>query len=259
MVHLDNHISKAKWCCDTKDGNSWFGDQDFDAEKWRRGWRFMANHTKSWPALASIGMRNELRSPDNNASLKSSSYNWSTWYDNMAPCAKDIHAENPKVIVFFSGLGFDTDLSAVTAGKDLGKGKKFRKEDFVEGKIALELHNYQNNVKDCAAIKGGMLWNGWYAHNSSNPLVLPVVMTEFGFLQNNQTAASVYATCLKDFFVKEKAGWMYWVLAGSYYNKQGKKDSDEAWGLLNHDWSDWRAPGVMKDHFGPMVEGTLRG
>jgi hypothetical protein len=47
MVHLDNHISKAKWCCDTNDGNSWFGDREFDAEKWRRAWGYMANHVSS--------------------------------------------------------------------------------------------------------------------------------------------------------------------------------------------------------------------
>ncbi|KAG4216890.1 hypothetical protein PC116_g34629 [Phytophthora cactorum] len=29
FVHLDNHMSKAAWCCSTNDGNSWFGDRDF--------------------------------------------------------------------------------------------------------------------------------------------------------------------------------------------------------------------------------------
>jgi hypothetical protein len=24
-VHLDNHISKAMWCCGADDGNAWFG------------------------------------------------------------------------------------------------------------------------------------------------------------------------------------------------------------------------------------------
>lgn len=24
-VHLDNHISKAMWCCGASDGNAWFG------------------------------------------------------------------------------------------------------------------------------------------------------------------------------------------------------------------------------------------
>jgi hypothetical protein len=24
-VHLDNHVSKAQWCCGADDGNAWFG------------------------------------------------------------------------------------------------------------------------------------------------------------------------------------------------------------------------------------------
>jgi hypothetical protein len=175
-------------------------------------------------------MRNELRSPDKNTSLKAASYNWSDWYTNVKSCAQRIQEMNPKAIVFFSGLGFDTDLSAVTAQKDLGNGKKFLKQDFLPGKIALELHNYQNTAKDCNAITSGMYRNGWNALNAANPLVLPVVMTEFGFQQNSTTAKSVYAQCLKGFFEKEKAGWTYWVLAGSYYIRSGKKDLDETWG-----------------------------
>jgi len=44
MVHLDNHISRAEWCCNTRDGNSWFGDTYYDTAKWKRGWKYMANH-----------------------------------------------------------------------------------------------------------------------------------------------------------------------------------------------------------------------
>jgi hypothetical protein len=29
-VHLDNHISKAMWCCGNDDGNAWFGDTYFN-------------------------------------------------------------------------------------------------------------------------------------------------------------------------------------------------------------------------------------
>ncbi|KAE9972155.1 hypothetical protein BLS_004157 [Venturia inaequalis] len=232
MIHLDNHISKAKWCCNSQDNNSWFGDREFDADKWRRAWGYMANYTKSWQALASIGMRNELRSPDSNSSLKAKSYNWSDWYTNMKSCAQRIQQANPNVIVFFSGFNFDLDLSAVTAQKDLGGGKRFRKEDFLPGKIALELHNYQNSAKDCNAITGGLYRSGWNALNVKNPLVLPVVMTEFGFQQNMATARSPYAQCLKGFFEKERAGWMYWALSGSYYIRSGKKDFDETWGEL---------------------------
>lgn len=43
-VHLDNHMSKGKWCCGGGDGNTWFGDTDFNVPNWRRGLEFMADH-----------------------------------------------------------------------------------------------------------------------------------------------------------------------------------------------------------------------
>lgn len=62
-VHLDNHVSKAEWCCGTDDGNAWFGgectqlksqcktsqvdisaDKYFDPAKWMRGLGYMAQH-----------------------------------------------------------------------------------------------------------------------------------------------------------------------------------------------------------------------
>lgn len=43
-VHLDNHVSKAIWCCGGSDGNAWFGDTHFDVSKWIRGWKYIARH-----------------------------------------------------------------------------------------------------------------------------------------------------------------------------------------------------------------------
>jgi hypothetical protein len=226
-----------------------------------------------------VGLRNELRSPDNNPTLKSKAYKWSDWYDFVKSCAAGISSANPQLLIFLSGLGFDTDLSPIPTGGDLGNGKIFRKTDFAKDKVVLELHNYQNKVNDCSSIRGGMIKGGWNALNASNPTVknvFPVVMTEFGFEQDSKTAATVYATCLKDFFIANQAGWMYWVLAGSYYNRQNKHDSDEKWGefrlaicpmpliqvspgMLSHDWSDWRSPSVIKTYFKPMIQGTMNG
>ena len=46
-VHLDNHMSRATWCCGTGDLNAWFGDTEFDVAKWIRGWKYIAAHV-SW-------------------------------------------------------------------------------------------------------------------------------------------------------------------------------------------------------------------
>lgn len=47
IIHLDNHVSKAFWCCGDNDGNGWFGERFFDVENWKRGLAFMAKHVSS--------------------------------------------------------------------------------------------------------------------------------------------------------------------------------------------------------------------
>jgi endoglucanase len=46
IVHLDNHVSKAFWCCGENDGNGWFGEKYFDVKKWIRGWSFISSHVR---------------------------------------------------------------------------------------------------------------------------------------------------------------------------------------------------------------------
>lgn len=43
-IVLDNHVSKAQWCCTPLDGNSWWGDTFFSTANWTRGLSYMANH-----------------------------------------------------------------------------------------------------------------------------------------------------------------------------------------------------------------------
>jgi endoglucanase len=44
IIHLDNHMSKAFWCCADNDENGWFGSKYFNVENWKRGLAFMAKH-----------------------------------------------------------------------------------------------------------------------------------------------------------------------------------------------------------------------
>lgn len=45
-VHLDNHMSKAEWCCSFTDGNGWFGDTYFNVDNWKRSLTYMATHVR---------------------------------------------------------------------------------------------------------------------------------------------------------------------------------------------------------------------
>ncbi|GAB1217442.1 hypothetical protein ATERTT37_006681 [Aspergillus terreus] len=232
-VHLDNHISKAMWCCSTTDGNAWFGDTYFDVPKWMRGLEYMVSHAKSWPNFVSIGLRNELRQP---ATANSEyPYNWGTWYTQMTTAAKRVNAANPNALIFLSGLNYDTTLSPIPTASDLGNGVKFRLSDFAfASKLVMEIHNYETGATSCSALSSA-LWNaGLKALNSSDPSIvnsMPVVLTEFGFLQDSTTWKNVYASCLRTWIPEQHVGWMTWVIAGSYYIRQGNQDMDETWVL----------------------------
>ena len=185
----------------------------------------------------SMGLRNELRPPDDDPALLSKSYGWSDWYTNMVAAANTVNQANSDVLIFFSGLSYGLDLSLIPGASPLGDGKSFHKTDFsYSNKIVLELHNYED-VSSCSDYKQGLLDGGFSALDQSNSSVvnvLPVLMTEWGFSQDSSSYSGVYATCLADFLPSHHAGWTIWVIAGSYYIRSGSQDYDESWGISTH-------------------------
>lgn len=261
-VHLDNHISRGEWCCNTEDGNSWFGDTYFDVANWTRGLEYMANHGQSWPALVSMALRNELRSPDNNEALANSSYNWEDWYKYTKQGTEAINSNNEDVLIFLSGLDFDTWLTPVVQGTALTPGTgTFALSDF-EGytdKLVLELHNYATDSSNCTGLQESLYNNGFQALHPEDETTVnafPVALTEFGFAQDSTTWEGVYATCIASFLAQEKTSWFIWVVSGSYYIRSGTQDYDETWGLLTHDWSAWRSQEYIDGGLIPLVEST---
>jgi hypothetical protein len=222
LVHLDNHQSKGEWCCNAGDGNAWFGDTKFDTSNWKRGLAYMATHAKAWPAFVSTSLRNELRDPGEASPVKSK-YGWADWYTNVVAAADGIHAANPEPLIFFSGLNFDTDLSNVTAGKPLNsQGQSFRIQDFeYADKIVFELHNYNNDLGDANCANFNMYNQGYNAMDLDGSAVnkAPVVLTEFGFPQDDSAYTRPYANCIKEYITSlpgGPGGWIQWALGGSY-------------------------------------------
>ena len=182
----------------------------------------------------SMSLRNELREPDDDPSLASSSYNWENWYQNIVPAADGINAANPNVLIFLSGLNYDTDLTPIPTGAALGGGYTFHKSSFsYANKLVLELHNYATTTTSCSGLESSLYSTGYDALSSTDSSVvnvMPVVMTEFGHAQDDADYATVYSTCLESYLTSIHGGWMIWVLAGSYYIRQGIQDYDETWG-----------------------------
>ncbi|ORY54952.1 glycoside hydrolase superfamily [Pseudomassariella vexata] len=266
-IHLDNHVSKAGWCCTPIDGNSWWGDIYFSTANWTRGLSYMADHGKQWANLMSMSLRNELRQPFLDENLFAQSYNWQDWYKYTKQGADAIHKANPDVLIFLSGLDSDTSLNPVVQGTDLTPGTaKFNRDEFqaYSNKLVLELHNYANilggsGVNNCTALQDDLFNDGFQSLSDDAPNQFPLVMTEFGFVQDATTWNETFARCLESYIPAQGAGWTIWVIAGSYYVREGKQDYDESWGLLTHDWSDWRSPEHINGGLIPMIKASLHG
>ncbi|KAI7202227.1 hypothetical protein D0869_09370 [Hortaea werneckii] len=261
-VLLDNHVSKAIWCCSHTDGNAWFGDDYFNVYNWHRGLGFMADHTKSWKALAAMSLRNELREATDSTTAEP--YTWDTWLKNVIPAATGIHSNNSLPLIFFSGLNYDTDDSFMIDGTTTDDGASFEPSSYpFSDRIVYEIHNYDNGATSCDDVRGYLYDNAYGAMNLSDPAHPnkgPVVMTEFGFNQEDGSSESVYAQCIQDVVLDAPggpAGWMQWVISGSYYIRERTKDFEETWGILNHAWDGWRNETVVENYDLPFVDATF--
>ncbi|KAJ3546474.1 hypothetical protein NM208_g1988 [Fusarium decemcellulare] len=262
-ILLDNHMSKAKWCCSGTDGNTWWNDREFDTAKWARGLAYMAKHGKSWKALVAMSLRNELRQASDNPTLVKESYNWRDWYKYIQQGTDAINGANRDTLIYLSGLGYDTWITPVFEQTALTPGTEvFNKADFsgYANKLVLEIHNYERSIGSCASLKNNLYTKGFQGMNASDPdtkEVFPVQLTEFGHSMDATTWQQVYSTCLSSYLPEIKASWFIWVVVGSYYTRKGLQDDDELWGLLNHDWSRWRNPEFVHKQLKPMVKRTL--
>lgn len=255
----------------------------FPVDPWIRGLAYMAHHASRWRGFTSMSLRNEPRDAPANL-VAHRTYNWSTWYDHMIRAAQAVHTANPDTLIYIAGLDYDTTLEPVTTGANL-HGPKSKKEpktfdlarfEFAD-KIVFELHTYRLDVDGSSGFERDLIKAGYNAmvpsisareqkgggggsggHDEPRVRnVAPVVMTEFGFPQDGQCHRSIYAQTLKQFLTRIRGGWTYWVLAGTYYEREGKLQYDEGWGLLNEDWSSWRSEKAIEEYFRPMVRGVL--
>ncbi|KAL6230672.1 hypothetical protein BDW75DRAFT_244588 [Aspergillus navahoensis] len=86
------------------------------------------------------------------------------------------------------GLNTDTTLSPIPTGENQGSGTTFNLDDFrYANKLVLELHTYDRTTTSCANLLGALWYGGFQAldtNGSSIVNMMPVVLTEFGFAQD---------------------------------------------------------------------------
>lgn len=246
---LDNHVSKAKWCCGLDDGNGWWEEapiyyppnsEYFIAADWEKGLRAMAEFSLSRRGIVGMSLRNELRS--NPIQMP---FSPSYWYRYMPIGARAIHETNPDLLVIHGGINGGTDLTPLRL-RDMDLG------DWADKRV-WEAHQYRftvltPNVGSCAGAQAQYgLWYGFVLKQGKS-YTGPLWLSEFGVAMTGGNHSGLsssdyqFLACLRNYMEGNDADWALWALQGSYYVREGVIDSDEGYGALSKDWEDWRNP-----------------
>lgn len=262
MTILDNHVSKASWCCDLGDGNGWWKDarpymaensRYFDTGEWHDGLRAMAAWSRTRPGVVGLSLRNELR-----ASVLQIPLAADTWLAYMPPAAQLVHDANPDALVVVGGVNGGTDLSPLRT-RAMGLGSWASKRVW-------EAHSYSFTITTpslgiCPLLKaeyGGLFG---FVLEQGQRHTGPLFLSEFGVGMTGGPHDGLsdddyrYLTCLVEYMESNDADWALWAVQGSYYVRGKTVDYNETWGALDYDWSGWRNP-KFKSMLGKMVDVT---
>ncbi|KAL3953485.1 hypothetical protein ACCO45_011441 [Purpureocillium lilacinum] len=239
MTVLDNHVSKASWCCDLGDGNGWWKDAKFymketsryfDTTQWHEGLTAMATWSRSRPGVIGLSLRNELR-----ASVLQIPFAPKTWLDYMPTAARLVHAAAPDALVITGGINGGTDLSPPENRRRHGHGRLGFQACL--GGPRLQLHHHDTQLRNLLAPEDRVRRAFRLRPRAGQgALTGPLFLSEFGVGMTGGPHDGLsdddykYLTCLVEYMESNDADWALWAIQGSYYVRGGTVDFNETWG-----------------------------
>lgn len=291
-VHPDVHVGKAQWCCNNTDGNAWFDDYNFPVDNWHRALQYVANWAKGHSNVVSMSLRNELRREINvTAPTETYGYDWVTLVGNLTAATNAIHKVNSNILISWSGMQYDQDLSALTTGLNLNTAPCYKCDAIRDGyrrepiifdladhpwsdKVFYELHLYSmsedEDTGSCPIIEAEFYQNGFNALGMDKPTACneaggcteavrktPVILSEFGSAQDATLFNDTLQGCIRNFTIQHNISWAVWSLAGSYRIRSGAQGVADTWALGNYDWDGWNFPEGIERWWKPWVATML--
>lgn len=106
-VILDNHVSRADWCCYKGDGNALWHSPAYPEASWLADWRLMAKRYKHQPAVIGADLRNELRF-EAAWGGKDPALDWHAAAERGGNAVLEA---NPNLLIFVEGIDYALDLT----------------------------------------------------------------------------------------------------------------------------------------------------
>ncbi|MGB6686853.1 MAG: cellulase family glycosylhydrolase [Terracidiphilus sp.] len=237
MVILDNHVSRADWCCSESDGNGLWYNQDYPEADWLADWQRIAHRYRNQRWVVGADLRNELRS----GAVWGGADPKLDWHAAAERGGKAVLTANPRLLIMVESPEYSTNF----IGFD-----KLPVELPVAHRLVYSPHAYYDErhpfstyeeLKQAYEARAGYLLHG-------EPGV-PVWVGEFGACQDlncgpNSDWFRLFVRLLQE---SELLSWSYWPLNGTQSSGVRRKyDAVETFGLLSTDYTHIAAPKIVE-------------
>lgn len=236
MVILDNHVSRADWCCSETDGNGLWYNADYPETKWLADWEAMAHRYEHQRWVVGADLRNELRS----------GATWGgkdpklDWHAAAERGGNAVLAANPRLLIMVESPDYSTNF----VGFD-----KLPVQLKVANRLVYSPHAYNSSdhtfssydeLKQAYDLRAGFLLH-------TEPGV-PLWVGEFGTCQTlNCGANSDWFVMYVRYMKENDLAWAYWPLNGTQSSGEGRKyNAVETYGLLSTDYRQIAAPKIVE-------------
>jgi endoglucanase len=236
MVILDNHVSRADWCCNDTDGNGLWYNAEYPESQWLTDWQTIVRRYKSERWVVGADLRNELR---NHAAWGGANPELD-WHAAAERGGNAVLAANPLLLVMVEGPEYSTNF--------LGFDKLPVRLNIAD-RLVYSPHAY--NISNHPFSSYDELKTAYDAHAGfllhTEPGV-PLWVGEFGTCQTLDCGANSDWFVLYIRYMKENdLGWSYWALNGAQSTGTSRKyDSIEDYGLLSPDYQHIAAPKLVE-------------
>jgi endoglucanase len=236
MVILDNHMSQADWCCDEKDGNGLWYNDEYPENKWLADWRTIVGRYKHERWVIGADLRNELRSGaawgGSDAKLD--------WHAAAERGGDAVLGVNPRLLIMVGSPEYSTNF----AGFD-----KLPVRLKVADRLVYSPHAYApkdhvfSSYEELQQVYDARA--GFLLHVEPG---VPLWVGEFGTCQTLDCGANSDWFKLFVRYLKENdLAWSYWPLNGTQSSGVGRKyDTLETFGLLSTDYQTIAAPKIVE-------------
>jgi endoglucanase len=236
MIILDNHMSRADWCCSETDDNGLWYNAEYPEEKWLADWQTLVRRYQHQKWVIAADLRNELRSGaqwgGNDPRLD--------WHAAAERGGNAILEVNPKLLIMVEGPEYSTDFTAFAKLPVILK---------VASRLVYSPHAYASaehvfqsyeELRQIYDVRAGYLLN-------VEPAV-PLWVGEFGACQTLDCEQnSQWFRWFVRYLSEKDLSWSYWPLNGTQSSGIGRKyDTMETYGLLTTDYQHIAAPKIVE-------------